>query len=77
MSERVLVLSKIKRTPLYGSEDGGFERLRKPGVHRPGLLLLTLNGLEIVKAAFSCHFALKLFQSIEGHASGIGAVKQK
>ena len=35
-------------------------------------MALTLDGLEIIKTAFSCDLTLELLQAIEGHSGGIG-----
>ena len=39
----------------------------------PCFMALTLDGLKIIKTAFSCHLALELLQAIEGHSGGIGS----
>lgn len=41
-------------------------------MHGAGFLLFALDCLEVVEAALACHFALKVSESVEGHACCVG-----
>jgi hypothetical protein len=54
-------------------ENSRFKRFGEPGMESPCFMALALDGLKIIKTAFSCDLALKLFQAIKGHSGGIGS----
>jgi hypothetical protein len=71
-NEHTWVWVKRGHTPLNSSQNGGLEWFRKARVHGSSFLLFALDRLEIIETALASYLALKLFESVERHASGVG-----